>query len=81
MGKLPVVTATNGNQDQNVKNGHGPRPPPGTNPLSQGIPIDDFLKHFRISDLFAAPPPPPGPARAGRSKRGARVRIRGLPLE
>jgi hypothetical protein len=46
--------------------GHGPQAPPWTNPQSQGTPINDFLKHIRLSDLLGGTLPPgtgtgPGP--------------------
>ena len=53
-------------QERNVTQGHRPQAPPRTNPLSQGIPINDFLKHVRLSDLLSGTlPPGPGPRPAG----------------
>jgi len=56
-------------RDHNLKNGHGPQVPPRTNPLSQGFPMNEFLKHIRLSDLLGETLPPgpglgpePGPA-------------------
>ena len=51
-------------QDRDVKQGSGPQVPPGTNPLSQGFPMNEFLKHIRLSDLLGGtvfPEPGPGP--------------------
>jgi len=51
-------------QEHNLKQGHGPQVPPRTNPLSQGFPMNEFLKHIRLSDLLGGtlpPKPEPGP--------------------
>ena len=63
-------------QDRDVKHGHGPQVPPRTNPLSQGFPMNDFLKHIRLSDLLGGTlPPGPGPEPSqGRTRPAGQTR-------
>ena len=71
-----VATARKRQQDDDVKHGHGPQAPPRTNPLSQGFPMNEFLKNVRLSDLLGGtlppePEPGPEPGRQGKT-RGTR---------